>query len=102
MSLILAAAHFKRQTKDELQVDDNIVLIFPGLIFLVAGLGFLFARTDKSEKERDEKRFGPLSPLNIGGWYSLVQNKIAKSIFISFCISIGIFFIAFSIISIFK
>jgi hypothetical protein len=46
-------------------VDENIVLIFPGLIFLVAGLGFLFARTDKSEKERDEKRFGPLSPFNI-------------------------------------
>ncbi|MEE4606199.1 MAG: hypothetical protein V2J65_33325 [Desulfobacteraceae bacterium] len=83
-------------------MDENIVLIFPGLIFLVAGLGFLFARTDKSEKERDEKRFGPLSPFNIGGWYSLAQNKIAKSIFIAFCILIGFFFIAFSIISIFK
>ncbi|MGB5748922.1 MAG: hypothetical protein WBM69_18215 [Desulfobacterales bacterium] len=38
-----------------------------------------------------EKRFGPLSPLNMGGWYSLAQNKITKSIFIIICISIGIF-----------
>ena len=56
-------------------MDDNIILIFPGLIFLVAGLGFLFARADKSAKEKDEKRFGPLSPFNIGGWYLLIQNK---------------------------
>lgn len=82
-------------------MDDYIILIFPGLIFLVAGLGFLFAQTDKSAKERDEKRFGPLSPLNMGGWYSLAQNKIAKSIFIIFCISIGIFFTVYSLTSIF-
>ena len=82
-------------------MDDNIIFIVPGLIFLVAGLGFLFARTDKSSKEKDEKRFGPLSPFNMGGWYSLAQNKIAKSIFIIFCISIGIFFTIYSIKSIF-
>jgi hypothetical protein len=82
-------------------VDDNVILIFPALIFLVAGLGVLLARTDKSAKEKDERRFGPLSPFNLGGWYLLVQNKIAKSIFIIFCISIGIFFTVYSVKSIF-
>ena len=82
-------------------MDDNIILIFPGLIFLVAGLGFLFARADKSAKEKDEKRFGPLSPFNMGGWYLLMQNKSAKYIFVIFCISLGLFFIVYSLKSIF-
>ena len=82
-------------------MDDNIILIFPGLIFLVVGLGFLFARVDKSAKEKDVKRFGPISPFNLIGWYFLAENKIAKSIFIIFCISIGLFFTVYSIKSIF-
>ena len=82
-------------------MDDNVILIFPALIFLAAGVGVILAQTDKSAKEKDEKRFGPLSPFNIGGWYLLVQNKIAKSIFIIFCILIGILLTVYSIKSIF-
>ena len=82
-------------------MDDEIIFIFPGLIFLIAGLGFLFARADKVAKEHDEKRFGPLSPFNMGGWYLLMQNRTAKSIFIIFCISLGLFFIVYSLKSFF-
>jgi len=82
-------------------VDDNIILIFPGLIFLVAGLGFFFARVDKSAKEKDVKRFGPLSPFNLTGWYFLAENKYAKYIFIIFCLTLGLFFIIYSLKSIF-
>jgi len=66
-------------------------------MFLVAGFGFLFARSDKSAREKDEKRFGPLSPVNMGGWYLLMQNRSAKYIFVIFCISVGIFFIVYSL-----
>jgi hypothetical protein len=80
-------------------MSDNILLIFPGLIFLVAGFGVLFARSDKLAKEKDEKRFGPLSPFNTGGWYLLIQNKSVKFIFIIVCISLGVFLVVYSLIS---
>ena len=64
--------------KTEITKDDNIIFLAIGLIFFITGLGFLFARADKSAKEKDEKRFGPLSAFNLGGWYLLAQNKIAK------------------------
>ncbi len=79
-------------------MDDNIILIFPGLIFLVTGLGFLFARVDKSAKEKDVKRFGPISPLRLTGWYYLSENKSAKYIFIIFCLALGLFLIIYSLI----
>lgn len=81
-------------------MDDNIILIVIGLIFLVAGLGFLFARSDKSAKERDEKRFGPLSIFNMGGWYILMQNKSVKYTIIIFFILLGLFFIVYGLKSI--
>ena len=82
-------------------MDDNIIFLAIGLIFVIAGLGFLFARADKSAKEKDEKRFGPLSVFNLGGWYLLAQNKIAKYIFVIFCISLGLLLIVYSLKPIF-
>jgi hypothetical protein len=79
-------------------VDDNIILILPGLIFLVAGLGVIFARVDKSAKERDKKRFGPISPLGLTGWYYLAENKGAKYTFAIFCLALALFFIIYSVI----
>jgi hypothetical protein len=70
-------------------------------MFLVAGLGLLFARADKTAKEKDEKRFGPLSPYNLGGWYLLMQNKSTKYIIVIFFISLGLFFIVYGLKSIF-
>ena len=63
------------------------------MIFLVAGLGLLFARADKKAKEKDENRFGPLSPFNIGGWYLLMQNISVKYLMIILFISLGLLFI---------
>ena len=78
-------------------MDDNLILIFPGLIFLIAGLGFLFALSDKSAKEKDEKRFGPLTPFNMGGLYLLMHNKSTKYIIIILLISLGLFLIVFGL-----
>jgi hypothetical protein len=61
-------------------LDDEIIFISPGLIFLIAGLGFLFARADKTAKEHDEKRFGPLSPFSMGGWYLFASARIPCSL----------------------
>ena len=81
-------------------MEDNIILIFPGLIFLVAGLGFLFARVDKSAKDKDVKRFGSISFLGLTGWYYLAENKCAKYVFVFFCLALGLFFIIYSVITI--
>jgi hypothetical protein len=86
---------------DKSQVDDNIIVICTGLILLVAGLGFLFARADKSAKEKDEKRFGPLSPFNMGGWYLVMQNKSTKYIIVIYFISAGFFLIVYGLKSMF-
>ncbi len=78
-------------------MDEDIVLIIPGLIFLVAGVGFLFARADDYAKEKDEKRFGRLSPYNLGGWYILMQNRSVRKVFIVFCILLGTFLVFYSL-----
>jgi hypothetical protein len=44
-----------RQTKDKSQFYDFIIILL-GFTFLVAGLGFLFPRVDKSAKEKDDKQ----------------------------------------------
>jgi hypothetical protein len=79
-------------------VDENIILIFPGLLFFITGLGFLFARVDKSAKEKDVERFGPISPLKLTGWYYLAENKCAKYVFVIICLTLGLFFIIYSLL----
>jgi hypothetical protein len=79
-------------------VDENFILIFPGLLLLITGLGFLFARIDKSAKEKDVKKFGPISPLNITGWYYIAENKCAKYVFVIICLTLGLFFSIYSLI----
>ncbi len=78
-------------------MDDQFLLLFPGLLFLITGIGFILARSDKSAKEKDRKRFGPFSIFNMGGWYILAENKWAKYAFIIFCISLGLFFIFYGL-----
>jgi hypothetical protein len=81
-------------------MDDQLLLLFPGLMFLLVGLGFLLARSDKSAREKDERRFGPLSAFNMGGWYLLAQNKYAKYTFVVFCLSLGLFLIVYGLSSV--
>jgi len=72
---------------------EKTLIIFSGIVFITAGVGFAFAKSDKTAKEKDEKRFGPLCIFNIGGWYWLIQNKTLKYIFASICLIIGSIFI---------
>lgn len=76
---------------------DQIIVIFIGIIFLIAGVGFSFAKADKSAREKDNKRFGPLSNIGIGGWYLLMQNKTTKYIFISICLVLGLVFVVYGL-----
>lgn len=78
-------------------MDENIILIFPGLLFFIVGLGFIFTRVDKSSKEKDVKRFGPISLLRITGWYYILENKSAKYVFVIFCLTLGLFLIIYSL-----
>jgi hypothetical protein len=76
---------------------DQIIVISIGIMFLTAGVGFSLAKADKAARERDEKRFGPLSNFGIGGWYILMQNRTAKCIFCSLCILLGLIFIVYGL-----
>jgi hypothetical protein len=73
---------------------DQILLISVGVIFYLAGLGYAFVKTGSSAKQKDEKRFGPLSNANIGLGYSLLRIKWVKGIIVIFCIGIGTLLIA--------
>jgi len=72
---------------------DQILIIISGALFLIFGISLIFAKTDESARKKDEKRFGPLSNINMGGWYILGQNKILKYFMISIFILLGLTFI---------
>jgi len=72
---------------------DQIFILIVGAIFLIFGIGLAFAKTDESARKKDEKRFGPLTNIGMGGWYILGQNKILKYFMISICILLGLIFI---------
>ncbi|MCP3872654.1 MAG: hypothetical protein GY699_05785 [Desulfobacteraceae bacterium] len=89
-----------RQTKK--METDQILIIVCGAIFLIFGVGFIFAKTDESARKKDEKRFGPLPNISMGGWYILGQNKILKYFMIAIFIMIGLIFIISGLAQIFS
>lgn len=72
---------------------DQIILIFSGSIFIIAGIGFALAKIDESAKKKDEKRFGPLCNINMGLGYTILRNKFFKILIIFISLGIGICFI---------
>jgi hypothetical protein len=72
---------------------DQIYLIIGGAIYLIFGIGLIFAKSDKSSREKDEKRFGTLPNISMGGWYFLGQHKRLNYFIIYFFILLGLIFV---------
>jgi hypothetical protein len=71
------------------------VLFFAGSLFAIAGLGFAFVSTDESARNKDERRFGPLSNLNMGLGYTVLQGKGPRTFFVLLMLGMGaVFFLS--------
>ena len=68
------------------------------MLLLITGIGFIFSRTDEAARAKDQRRFGPLSNLGLGGWYQLAEQKWTRMLFILFCVSVGLFLIGYAIL----
>jgi len=71
------------------------VLFFAGSLFVVAGLGFAFVSTDEAARKEDDRRFGPLSNLNMGLGYTVLQGKGPRIFFVLVFLSMAsVFFLS--------
>jgi hypothetical protein len=72
---------------------DQMVSIFCGAMFILAGIGCAFGKTDESARIDDENRFGPLSIANMGPGYAMLRNKWCKILVILSFWALGISFV---------
>ena len=72
---------------------DQIIFVAFGFLLLIGGIGFAFVKIDTNAYEKDDKRFGPLSVLNMGLGYHLLGLKYFRWALVIFLLTTGLVFI---------
>ena len=69
---------------------DQIIFIVLGFLLQIGGIGFALVKIDTNAYEKDEKRFGPLSILNVGLGYHLLGFKYFRWVLVILLLSSGL------------
>ena len=72
---------------------DQIIIVAFGFLLLLCGIGFAFVKIDANTYQKDDKRFGPLSFLNMGLGYHLLGLKYFRWALVTFLLATGLVFI---------
>ena len=73
--------------------NDRVILLVTGSLFILMGIGYVFVKTDSQARQKDEKRFGPLSNYGMGFGYIVLQNRLARILVSAIVIGLGMIFI---------
>lgn len=76
---------------------DEIFPIATGVLMILAGIGFALVSVDEAAYRKDEKRFGPMSILNMGSGYFTLRVRWFRWFLVTLLLGSGLLCLSYGL-----